>query len=144
MANIELEQIDFDGTTPIEKAPHLRTRAPEAIDDWLLLASPDDLDCAGWMIYGGGVLISTEESLDSMTTTRTYDLGSLGLKIERDTLDSMIDLIQTRVDYNGWRDNGGSTGIIQSFGDLLVIQTTEAHHASIAILLNEYRAANAP
>ncbi len=144
MANTELERIDFDGTTPIDEAPHLRTRAREVIDDWLLRASPDDFDRANWMIYGGGVLISTEASLDSITTTRTYDLASLGLKIERDTLDSMIELIQTRVDYNGWRDNGGSTGIIQSFGDLLVIQTTEAHHASIAILLNEYRAANKP
>ncbi len=144
VANTELEQIGFNGTTPVRQAPNRQTRAEKAIGDWLLLASPDDFDRASWMIYGGGVFISTEASIDSFTTTRTYDLASLGLKIDQDTLDSMIDLIQTRVDYNGWRDNGGSTGIIQSFGSLLVIQTTEAHHASIAVLLNEYRSANAP
>lgn len=144
MADTELEQIGFDGSKPIGKGLPPVAKVANAVDDWLRVSSPDKFDLAKLMVHGGGIIISSKERLDSVTATHTYDLASLGLNVDRDTLESMVDLIQTRVDYSGWRDNGGSTGIIQSFGDLLVIQTTYDHHNSIAGLLNEYRSANAP
>lgn len=142
MADSELEQIGFDGSRPIGNSLPPVAKVAKAVNDWLRAGSPDDFDQAKLMVHGAGIIISSQRRIDSITATRTYDLTSLGLKVDRDTLESMINLIKTRVDYNGWRDNGGDTGIIQAFGDLLVIQTTDTHHSAIVGLLNEHRAAN--
>lgn len=142
MASQELENIGFDGTKPIDRLPVIGATPILVLNGWLRLASPDDFDQARWVVYGGGVLISSETRLDSLTTIRTYDLSSLNISVDRDFTESIIGLIQTRVDFNGWRDNGGDTGIIQAFKDLLVIQTTDDNHIAIAGILNEYRSAN--
>ncbi len=142
VASRELDDIGFEGIRPIGEKPFLRATADDLLDEWLRVASPDDFDQARWVVYGGGVLINSETRLDSLTTTRTYDLSSLNISVDRDFAESIIGLIQTRVDFNGWRDNGGDTGIIQTFNDLLVIQTTDDHHIAIAGILNEYRSAN--
>ncbi|MFG0293143.1 MAG: SLBB domain-containing protein [Phycisphaerales bacterium JB050] len=142
IAFTELESIGFKSSRPIGRKPSVSATLTNHLDGWLRQASPNDYDRAHWMAYGGGIIISSAASLDSITTTRTYDLSALELTSDHDFVDSIVDLIQTRVDHDGWRDKGGSTGIISAFRNLLVIQTAEAHHRAIFALLDEYRSKN--
>ncbi len=62
---------------------------------------------------------------------------------ERDTLDQIVRIIQENVDFEGWRDNGGTTGIIQELNGNLIITNTAANHRSIVGLLSQLREARA-
>ncbi|MGD9691239.1 MAG: hypothetical protein AB7G17_00180 [Phycisphaerales bacterium] len=65
------------------------------------------------------------------------------LQRERDTLDQIIRIVQENVDFEGWRDNGGTTGIIQELNGNLIITNTAANHRSIVGLLSQLREARA-
>lgn len=81
---------------------------------------------------GGGIFNSSE-------TNNVDDI----LQREQETLDLIKDIIQTNVDFEGWRDNGGDTGLIQELhGNLIVTQTARNHRAIVGLLsqLREVRA----
>lgn len=64
---------------------------------------------------------------------------------ERDQLskeelkERLREIIQTNVDFEGWRDNGGDTGIIQELNDNFIITNTARNHRSISGLLRQLR-----
>ncbi len=51
----------------------------------------------------------------------------------------LIEILQTNVDFEGWRDNGGDTGIIQELNDNLIITNTARNHRRISGLLRQLR-----
>ena len=136
----QLEMIGFEGERTIVRTPDSRESAARLIGEWLDRGSPDDFDRAAWMAYGGGVAVSSQRSLDRMKRIAVYDLHALKNTVDREFKDNIIRFIQTRVNFDGWRDNGGDTGIIQNFKHLLVISAPEAMHRDIVKLLDEYRA----
>lgn len=138
-----LENIGFEGDNVIGISPEPVDSAARLLTQWLGVASPDDFDRAAWMAYGGGIAVASERTLRQIRSVRVYDVGELKPGADDEFMRSIIELIQTRVDFDGWRDNGGDTGIMQTFGGLLIITTTDANHIEIVRLLDEYRAANA-
>ncbi|MCB1247020.1 MAG: hypothetical protein KDB69_07140, partial [Acidimicrobiia bacterium] len=51
----------------------------------------------------------------------------------------ITDIIQTNVDFDGWQDNGGDTGRIQTLNDNLIITNTARNHQQISSLLRKLR-----
>ncbi len=63
-----------------------------------------------------------------------------GERLDREELrQRLIEIIQTNVDFEGWRDNGGDTGIIQELNDNLIITNTARNHRQISGLLRQLR-----
>jgi len=63
-----------------------------------------------------------------------------GERLEKEELrQRLIEIIQTNVDFEGWRDNGGDTGIIQELNDNLIITNTSRNHRQISGLLRQLR-----
>lgn len=58
---------------------------------------------------------------------------------ERVVLDRLLEIIQTNVDFEGWRDNGGDTGIVQELNGNLIITNTASNHRAIVGLLSRLR-----
>jgi len=58
---------------------------------------------------------------------------------ELEQLEKLLDIIQTNVDFEGWRDNGGDTGIVQELNGNLIITNTASNHRSIQGLLSQLR-----
>lgn len=56
-----------------------------------------------------------------------------------DLLERIREIIQTNVDFDGWRDNGGDTGDIQELNGNLIITNTAANHRRISNLLAQLR-----
>lgn len=140
----DLERIGFEGEETIDDTHGFADSPERRLNEWLGIASPDDFDRAGWRPYGGGIVVASERTLNTITSLKVYDIGALKLGADDEFVRAVAELIQTRVDFDGWRDNGGDTGIIQTFDDLLVITTTSVNHSKIVRLLDEYRAAKAP
>jgi len=58
---------------------------------------------------------------------------------EAENLRDLLEIIQTAVDFDGWRDNGGDTGIVQSLGGNLIVTNTARNHREINTLLRQLR-----
>lgn len=58
---------------------------------------------------------------------------------EEELMEKILEIIQTNVDFEGWRDNGGDTGVIQELGGNLIITNTAANHRQIQGVLNQLR-----
>ena len=58
---------------------------------------------------------------------------------DADRITNIINLIQTNVDYEGWQDNGGTTGRIQQLNGNLIITNTARNHREVANLLRQLR-----
>ncbi len=58
---------------------------------------------------------------------------------EQELMDKILEIIQTNVDWDGWRDNGGETGIVQELNGNLIITNTATNHRQIQGLLNQLR-----
>lgn len=58
---------------------------------------------------------------------------------EDDILQRVIQIIQSNVDPEGWRDNGGDTGDITELNGNLIITNTARNHQAIAGLLSQLR-----
>ncbi len=58
---------------------------------------------------------------------------------EEELMRQILDIIQTNVDFEGWRDNGGSTGVVQELNGNLIITNTGRNHREIQGLLNQLR-----
>ncbi|MBL8746802.1 MAG: hypothetical protein JNK58_10660, partial [Phycisphaerae bacterium] len=58
---------------------------------------------------------------------------------ERELMDRILEILQTNVDFEGWRDNGGDTGVIQELNGNLIITNTAKNHRQIQGLLNQLR-----
>jgi type II secretory pathway component GspD/PulD (secretin) len=58
---------------------------------------------------------------------------------EQEQLDRLLEIIQTNVDFDGWRDNGGDTGIVQVLNGNLIITNTARNHRDIQALLDKLR-----
>lgn len=54
-------------------------------------------------------------------------------------LEQLLEIIQTNVDFEGWRDNGGDTGIVQTLNNNLIITNTAKNHREIQALLDKLR-----
>ncbi len=61
------------------------------------------------------------------------------LQDEDDTLDQIVEIIQTNVDFDGWEANGGDTGYIQELNGNLIITNTASNHRDIVGLLSQLR-----
>ncbi len=58
---------------------------------------------------------------------------------EEELTDQILEIVQTNVDFEGWRDNGGSTGVVQVLNGNLIITNTARNHRQIQGLLNQLR-----
>lgn len=58
---------------------------------------------------------------------------------ERAQLNRLLEIIQTNVDFAGWKDNGGDTGVVQELNGNLIITNTARNHREIQGLLNQLR-----
>jgi type II secretory pathway component GspD/PulD (secretin)/tetratricopeptide (TPR) repeat protein len=58
---------------------------------------------------------------------------------ETENLENLLEIIQTAVDFDGWRDNGGDTGIVQELNGNLIITNTSRNHRDINTLLRQLR-----
>ncbi len=58
---------------------------------------------------------------------------------EEELMQRILEIIQTNVDFEGWRDNGGSTGVVQELNGNLIITNTARNHREIQGLLNQLR-----
>jgi len=58
---------------------------------------------------------------------------------EDDLMERILEIIQTNVDFEGWRDNGGDTGVVQELNGNLIITNTARNHREIQGLLNQLR-----
>ncbi len=58
---------------------------------------------------------------------------------EQELMDRILEILQTNVDFEGWRDNGGETGVIQELNGNLIITNTARNHRDIQGLLNQLR-----
>jgi len=58
---------------------------------------------------------------------------------EQELLERLLEIIQTHVDPEGWRELGGDTGIIQDLNGNLIIRNTAQNHREIQGLLNQLR-----
>lgn len=74
---------------------------------------------------GGSIFEDNEEEEDQPT--------------EQEQLDQLLEILQTNVDFEGWRDNGGDTGIIQTLNNNLIITNTAKNHREIQALLDKLR-----
>lgn len=54
-------------------------------------------------------------------------------------LEDLLEIIQTNVDIDGWQDNGGDTGIVQTLNQNLIITNTARNHREIQALLDKLR-----
>jgi len=54
-------------------------------------------------------------------------------------LENLLEIIQTNVDVDGWRENGGDTGIVQTLNQNLIITNTATNHRDIQSLLDKLR-----
>ncbi len=54
-------------------------------------------------------------------------------------LERIREIIQTNVDFDGWRDNGGDTGDIQELNGNLIVTNTASNHRHISNLLSQLR-----
>jgi type II secretory pathway component GspD/PulD (secretin) len=63
------------------------------------------------------------------------------LRDREERMDALIDIITENIDYDGWVDNGGTTGRIQRLTNQgnLIITNTPRNHRSIAGLLRKLR-----
>ncbi len=58
---------------------------------------------------------------------------------EDEILESIVEIIQTNIDPDGWRDNGGDTGDVTELNGNLIITNTARNHQRIASLLGQLR-----
>jgi len=58
---------------------------------------------------------------------------------QQELLQRIIEILQSNVDPDGWRDNGGDTGEIQELNGNLIITNTSKNHRSISGLLQQLR-----
>jgi type II secretory pathway component GspD/PulD (secretin) len=65
--------------------------------------------------------------------------GPLGGPSEEELTDQILEIIQTNVDFQGWRDNGGDTGVVQVLNGNLIITNTARNHRDIQSLLTQLR-----
>lgn len=140
----DLEYIGFEGDSPIGETPDPQDSAARLIGEWIRKASPDNFDRADWRTHGRGIVVASKRSLDELQRVALYDLTSLSSSVDREFAEVIADLIRSRVSTDDWRENGGDSGHIQDFENLLVIRTTNANHIEIVRLLDEYRSANTP
>lgn len=58
---------------------------------------------------------------------------------DEERIDGIVELITTNVDFEGWQDNGGTTGRVQRLNGNLIITNTAKNHREIANLLKQLR-----
>lgn len=58
---------------------------------------------------------------------------------EEELMERILEILQTNVDFEGWRDNGGDTGVIQELNGNLIITNTAKNHREIQGLLGQLR-----
>jgi type II secretory pathway component GspD/PulD (secretin) len=58
---------------------------------------------------------------------------------DEERIDGIVELITTNVDFEGWQDNGGTTGRIQRLNGNLIITNTAKNHREVANLLKQLR-----
>ena len=74
---------------------------------------------------GGGLFEDEDDEFDRLT--------------EAEQLENLLEIIQTNVDFEGWRENGGETGIVQILKGNLIITNTAKNHRQIQRLLDKLR-----
>ena len=92
---------------------------------WVLSDNPP----TSHTIDHGVLLISSRKKIDQMTTTRAYDVASLGASGA-----SLPQLVQEVVAPDSWRESGGM-GVARLFGNKLLVIQTSANHAEVEKLL---------
>ncbi|MEM8835339.1 MAG: hypothetical protein AAGD00_05920 [Planctomycetota bacterium] len=97
------------------------TRRPNLDLDQILQASQGGGGGGG----GGSIFDDDDEDPDGRT--------------QQEILADLLDIIQTNVDFEGWRQNGGDTGIVQELNGNLIITNTAKNHRQIQRLLRQLR-----
>jgi len=101
-----------------------------------------------WTIRSEVLFITTPDVADSMFITKVYDVADLvRCRDEKDMpwddYDSLIDAIETTVEFDSWMDSGMGVGAIvgQTFGNarVLVVSNTYRIHVEVANLLEDLR-----
>ncbi len=127
------QEITFDG--------EIRTAA--AMLSYIAgLVSKDPFTRANYAVRRGGIYVSSDQQLRENTILLTYDITEL---ISEDTerygqreeqIESILEVMQTYVDFDGWRDYGGETGIVWSYRDQFIVTNTWENHRQIVALFS--------
>lgn len=72
-------------------------------------------------------------------TTSDFQLEEDEGLTEEEMLARIIEIMQTNIDPDGWRDNGGDTGDVSELNGNLIITNTARNHQAIAGLLSQLR-----
>ncbi|HET6248462.1 MAG TPA: hypothetical protein VFE47_12240 [Tepidisphaeraceae bacterium] len=92
------------------------------------------------------IAISTEEDFDRATVcTRVYDLRDVRIPhgmTRQDAVDAIEQAIETRIDPDSWRDNGGTIGNLRELQGQLIVTQTKRAHARIKARLDILRREN--
>ncbi|MEC9372273.1 MAG: hypothetical protein VYC34_00445, partial [Planctomycetota bacterium] len=140
-------------------SPDSFSRANWAVQDGVVVVASDDALRQNTFI----VIYDVRDLLfqiPSFTNAPTLDLDSVlnqsqggggsgsifedeeaeGERLSKEQLKERLrEIIQTNVDFEGWRDNGGDTGIIQELNDNFIITNTARNHRQISGLLRQLR-----
>jgi hypothetical protein len=101
-----------------------------------------------FMIDGGAIVISTEESLSRNCRTAFYDVSDLLMDSKGNALDEearsrkageLVAIIEDSVEADTWKSHGGAVGSIKEFNSKLIIVTTPKVHRQIEQLLAKLR-----
>ena len=147
-----MTRVDRYSLECIGVSPDLHEFESIRVDDWSaanllsLILGPSEMD---WDVRHGELFISTQEELGLQLSTIFYEVSDLTIytdtqgKVSHD-FDSLICLITSTADPEGWMEVGGPGSISPySLGEkqVLAIRQTSEGHKQIAQLLADLRAA---
>jgi bla regulator protein BlaR1 len=106
----------------------------------------------GHSVNRGTITISTEDDLSRSTIIEVYEVGDLlmgtempGIQsaepVEKDKGKQLIALVQSMIDPDSWREEGGTIGAISVFGTRLVVIQTPQNQEKIKAFLGQLRSA---
>lgn len=104
------------------------------------IAAAQDLTGGLIRIYDVASLLEVPPAAATQPVPAPNGQGPYPGSTRQEKVDELVRLIETTVDANSWRDNGGQTGAIREFAGNLVISQTRRNQQRIALLLDGIQA----
>jgi len=98
-------------------------------------------------LWAMGQAIFVDNAADMPFTTRVYPIADLSranpAMAPADAADQLVQIVESSVSPDDWKDNGGSTAEIRASADSLVVLQTAEGHAAVQAALDGLRSAMA-